>query len=205
MFMAVSLFPGQMLGRWLRAGVRICAHSRILRRFQNTEHPRRRTLRRQREVAMKIDEICSSPVFVAYPDQALASAAREMRAHDVGALVVLAPGNGGQRPLGILTDRDIVLGQVRQCADLRCLTVGDVMTRDPLCIRADAELTEAIAMLASRGVRRAPVIDASGKLVGIITLDDLLPAIAQQLKELADMAVPKPGRRNSTTPGTARF
>jgi CBS domain-containing protein len=144
-----------------------------------------------REVTMKIADICSSPVFVAYPDEALADAAHEMREQDVGALVVIAEGDPRRRPFGILTDRDIVLGQVNQAADLRCLAVGDVMTHDPLCIRADAELTEGIAMLASRGVRRAPVVDASGALVGIVTLDDLLPAIAEQLRELAATAAPK--------------
>jgi CBS domain-containing protein len=145
-------------------------------------------------MAMRIAEICSSPVFVAYPDQALATAAREMRTRDVGALVVVAPGDPRQRPLGILTDRDIVRGQVSQSADLRCLNVGDVMTHQPLCISADAELTEAIATLASRAVRRAPVIDSVGALVGVVTLDDLLPAIAQQLQELADTVTPQPSR-----------
>lgn len=144
---------------------------------------------------MRIVEICSSPVFVAYPDQALAAAARDMRAREVGALVVVAPGHGQQRPLGILTDRDIIRGQVNLSADLHCLTVRDVMTRYPLCIRADAELTEAIAMLASWGVRRAPVIDDEGAMVGIVTLDDLLPAIAREISELADLAAPESRHR----------
>ncbi len=150
---------------------------------------------------MKIAEICSTPAFVAYPDQALAVAAREMRARDVGALVVVAAGDPRQCPLGILTDRDIVRGQVNQSADLRCLTVGDVMTPHPLCIQADAELTEAIATLASRGVRRAPVIDGSGALLGVVTLDDLLPAIAEQIRELAETAMPR--HRTATAERTA--
>ena len=140
---------------------------------------------------MKIGEICSSPVFVAHPEQALAAAAREMRAHAIGALVVVAAGDPRQCPLGILTDRDIVLGQVNQATDLRCLTVGDVMTPRPLCVRADTEVTEAMALLASRAVRRAPVIDCAGVLVGILTLDDLLPAIAKQLQELAETVTPQ--------------
>ncbi len=78
------------------------------------------------------------------------------------------------------------------------------MSRDPLCVPADAELTEAIAMLASRGVRRAPVIDAEGGLVGVITLDDLLPVIARQLNELADTAAPQPRRPTSTPASPAR-
>ena len=140
---------------------------------------------------MRIAEICSSPVFVAYPDQALAAAAREMRAHEVGALVVVAAGDRRQCPLGILTDRDIIRGQVNQSADLHCLAVRDVMTRYPLCIGADVELTEAIAMLATRGVRRAPL----DKLSADYDVDDLLPAIAEELRELADIAAPEPRRR----------
>ena len=146
---------------------------------------------------MRIEEICSSPVFIAHPDQALAAAAREMRAEDVGALVVVGRGNAPQRPLGILTDRDILRGQVDGSTDLYCLTVADVMTRHPLCIRADVEITEAIATLSSRGVRRAPVIDSAGALVGIVTLDDLLPRIAEQIRELADTAAPRPRRTPS--------
>ena len=152
---------------------------------------------------MKIAEICSSPAFVAYPDQALAVAAREMRTRDVGALVVVAAGDARQCPLGMLTDRDIVLGQVNQATDLRCLTVGDVMTHHPLCVQADVEITEAMALLASRVVRRAPVVDRAGTLVGIVTLDDLLPAIAQQLQELADTVTPQPRRHAHTTPARA--
>jgi CBS domain-containing protein len=140
---------------------------------------------------MKIAEVCTKPVVIAFPEQALAVAASEMRAHEVGALVVVTPGDMRQRPIGILTDRDIVCGQVNQCADLRCLTVGEVMTRDPLCISAEAELTEALAMLASKAVRRAPVIDGTGALVGIVTLDDIVPALAGQLNELADTVSPR--------------
>lgn len=141
---------------------------------------------------MRLAEICSSPVFVAHPGQSLAEAAREMRTQDVGALVVVAPGDAPQRPLGILTDRDILRGQVHQAADLHCLTVGDVMTCRPVCIHANEEITEVATALASHGVRRAPVINDSGALVGIVTLDDLLPLIAEQVKALADTATPRP-------------
>jgi CBS-domain-containing membrane protein len=67
-----------------------------------------------------------------------------------------------------------------------CLTVGDVMTPQPLCLAAALSLTAAIDKLNEKAVRRAPVLDASGALIGIITLDDLLPAVAGQLSGLAD-------------------
>jgi CBS domain-containing protein len=134
---------------------------------------------------MRIQEIASAPVFVAYPDQPLAQAAREMRSHGVGALVVVDARDSKRRPLGIVTDRDIVCGQLAQAADLYCLTVGNVMTRDPLTVPADAGLTDAIGAMSQRAVRRAPVVDGAGALVGIITLDDILPEIARELNELA--------------------
>jgi CBS domain-containing protein len=108
-----------------------------------------------------------------------------MRSHGVGALVVVDARDSKRRPLGIVTDRDIVCGQLAQAADLYCLTVGNVMTRDPLTVPADAGLTDAIGAMSQRAVRRAPVVDDAGALVGIITLDDVLPEIARELNELA--------------------
>lgn len=103
----------------------------------------------------------------------------------VGSLIVVSPRDTARRPIGILTDRDIVRGQLRLAADLYCLTVGDVMTPDPLMIPIDMGVTEAIEALHARGVRRAPVIDGAGSLLGIITIDDLLPAVARELEELS--------------------
>ena len=137
---------------------------------------------------MSIAEISSAPVYVTTADQPLAAAAREMCARGVGALVVIDTRDAQPRPVGILTDRDIVCGQVTRRADLHCLTVDDVMTRNPLTLCADAAVSEAIQAISVRGVRRAPVVDRSGVLVGIVTLDDLLPALAQQLGELAGIA-----------------
>jgi CBS domain-containing protein len=110
-----------------------------------------------------------------------------MREKDVGALVVLDPQDPQRRPQGILTDRDIVLGQLSKSADLHCLTVGDVMSRDPMCLRIDMSLEESLAAMNARAVRRAPVVDGNGTLVGIVTLDDLLPAVARELQNLAKL------------------
>jgi CBS domain-containing protein len=140
------------------------------------------------EDVMSIAEIASAPVYIAHPEQPLAAAAREMRVRGVGALVVVDSHVPGPRPVGILTDRDILCGQLAQYTDLHCLTVKDVMTRNPLTISSHAGLAEAISKLSARGVRRAPVVDETGALVGILTLDDLLPVIAQELNHLAGIA-----------------
>lgn len=135
---------------------------------------------------MRVRDLYSPGAQVARPDQPLADAARTMIANHVGSLVVVESGGAG-RPVGILTDRDIVRGQLRRSADLFCLTVGDVMTSDPLTITANASVTEAIDAMHAREVRRAPVVDGAGNLLGIVTLDDLLPAVARELGELATL------------------
>ena len=135
---------------------------------------------------MNIDQLRTPEVVTTTADQALATAAALMRDGHVGALVVIDAAEG-KRPIGILTDRDIVRGQLARRADLYCLSVGDVMTADPLTLRVDMDLGSAIAALNARGVRRAPVLDKSGRLSGMVTLDDLLPAIARELSALANL------------------
>lgn len=136
---------------------------------------------------MIIGDIRTQNVVVTYPDRPLAEAAGLMRDSRVGALVVLSPHDPQRRPQGILTDRDIVRGQLARDADLYCLTVGDVMTRNPLVLPLDMDLSQGIQTMTSRAVRRAPVIDADGSLVGIVTLDDLFPALAGNLQELSKL------------------
>lgn len=136
---------------------------------------------------MRVGELCSRDVRVAYPNHALAEAAREMVAFHVGALVVVEPGTPARRPVGILTDRDIVRGQLTRGADLFCLTVGDVMTPHPITLTADMDTGVAIEALNAKAVRRAPVVDRAGAVIGIVTLDDLLPALAEELRSLASL------------------
>jgi CBS domain-containing protein len=136
---------------------------------------------------MNIGDIRTTHVVVTHPAEPLVSAARLMREHKVGAVVVLDPHDPNRRPIGMLTDRDIVRGQLARNADLHCLTVGDVMSKNPLCLGVEVALAEGIDAMNGRAVRRAPVTDRNGTLVGIVTLDDLLPAVASELYELAKL------------------
>jgi len=136
---------------------------------------------------MRVAELCSRDVRVVYRGEALVDAAREMLACHVGALIVLDAAGAPRGPVGILTDRDIVRGQLRHRSDLYCLTVGDVMTADPLALAADMEISASIEALSAKGVRRAPVLDRAGALVGIVSLDDLVPALAEELRSLAGL------------------
>jgi CBS domain-containing protein len=110
-----------------------------------------------------------------------------MRQRHVGALVVVTQRDAVVVPVGMLTDRDIVCGQILKRADLHCLTVADVMSAPVSVVREGQGVEEAIALLGARGLRRAPVVNSSGELVGILTLDDLLPAVASELNTLAGL------------------
>jgi len=103
----------------------------------------------------------------------------------VGAIVVAESEGLASKPVGILTDRDVVVGQLRRGADLFCLSVEDVMTKAPLTFTQDCDVAEASERMGARRVRRAPVVDRSGNLVGLVSIDDLLPAVADSLGAFA--------------------
>lgn len=136
---------------------------------------------------MRIADMCSREVYSVNAAEPLVDAAHEMHQRHIGAVVVVEKHNGITRPVGIVTDRDIVCGQVSRRADLHCLTVADVMTPHPMTVHESSGIAEAIKFLSMRAVRRAPVINHAGALVGIVSMDDLLPILASELGALASL------------------
>ena len=134
---------------------------------------------------MNIGEVCSREVYIVRPAEPLAKAVAEMHKRHVGALVVVEEKPGQVRPIGVVTDRDAIRAQVLQRRALDLLSIVDAMTVDPLTLQETCGIPEAIGQMSARGVRRAPVVSESGDLVGIVSLDDLLPVVSQQLTALA--------------------
>jgi CBS domain-containing protein len=134
---------------------------------------------------MTIHDICVPAVTVSHRGMPVSEAARVMEQRHVGCVIVVEERESGKRPVGMLTDRDIVLGVVARARDPRGVPVGEVMTPDVCAVRDDASVKDALVLMRRRGVRRAPVVDARGMLVGIVTLDDLLRLVAGQLNDLA--------------------
>lgn len=134
---------------------------------------------------MGITKICKSEVAYVYRATVASEAARLMRDRHVGCLVVVEESDRSHVPVGILTDRDIVVAIVARDQDARTLSVGQVMSPNPVTVREDASLTDTLRLMRRRGVRRLPVVDAHGRLVGIATLDDVLGLLAHELGELA--------------------
>ena len=136
---------------------------------------------------MIVADVCRRAVVTAMPDETIADAARRMRDHHVGTVVVVDP-ERGERPIGILTDRDIVVSAVAQSPDrLDVLLVGDVMTSDIVTTRQSETLHSALAAMHTRGVRRLPVVDGDGRLEGLVAFDDILEATSAELNELVGL------------------
>ena len=116
----------------------------------------------------------------ASPDTPISEIAEIMAAADIGDVIITE----GDEPVGIVTDRDIVMKYAGGKA-LDDLDAEDVMTPNPATIHEDAADIELPRQLAEAGVRRLPVVDDDGMLVGIVTLDDLVATIGEEMKDVA--------------------
>ncbi len=136
---------------------------------------------------MAIGEICNREVVIAESGLPVPEAARLMRQHHVGTLVVVEQAEGRRRPVGIVTDRDIAIEVVAAGVGPDSLTVGDITAGELATVRESEGIFETVRYMRSRGVRRVPVVDNGGWLVGIVTLDDLLELLAEELSEMASL------------------
>jgi CBS domain-containing protein len=134
---------------------------------------------------MNIVDFCVPAIAVAYRGMAVSEAARLMHEHHVGSLIVVEERDSGKMPIGVLTDRDIVIAVVAKDLDARTIPVSEVMSTDVVAVREDDDIRDALGLMRRRGVRRAPVVTRGGALVGIVTLDDLLRMLVSQLDDLA--------------------
>jgi CBS domain-containing protein len=142
---------------------------------------------------MLLADLCSRPAVAVATGAPMSDVARLMQDRHVGAVVVTEGREAGLRPVGIITDRDIVGAQLAHTADLSRLAAGDVMTRNLLVIGEDEPADGAIAHLRARGVRRAPVVSKAGTLIGLISADDLLAHLARELIDMAEIVARQPG------------
>lgn len=119
-------------------------------------------------------------VMLATEDDLVVDVARTMRDHGVGCVVVARAG----RPVGMLTDRDIALRVVADGRDPARTKVSEVVTYDPIVVDVSADIVTASALVRAHGVRRLPVVDSEGKIVGIVTTDELLVLVGRELADL---------------------
>jgi CBS domain-containing protein len=136
---------------------------------------------------MRARDLCGPHVALADPGASVRDAALQMRNEHVGALVVVERRGGVERPVGILTDRDIVVAVIAVPeARPESIRVADAMSTDLALAREDDGLYEIVQRMSARAVRRLPVVGADGSLRGLVTLDDVLRVLGAELAQLAE-------------------
>jgi len=130
---------------------------------------------------MSIREYCRSDVVTVAPTTSGAEAAARMEQEGVGCVVIQDEG----RPVGLLTDRDLALAVLCDRRNPEQTSVSDFVEDEPVSVRDDAPLAEAARTLRRHAVRRLPVVDGAGQLVGLVTADDLTGLVVGELSGLS--------------------
>ena len=128
-----------------------------------------------------LKEVVNKNVVTISPESPLSEAAYIMMNEDVGALVVI---DRESRPVGVITDRDLVVSVMAEGLNPGELTVEEVMTKDPVTVAEDKDIFEMLRILSENSIRRLPVT-RGGKLEGIVSVDDLIVVVATELANLA--------------------
>lgn len=134
---------------------------------------------------MSIGEHCTRRVVTAEKDTGIIELAKLMRKHHVGDVVVVEKVTDRLLPLGIITDRDIVLELIAMEVDLDLVTAGDIMSTELITARQEDGLWDTLELMCSKGIRRLPVVNELDFLEGILSVDDLVNLLADELVMLA--------------------
>lgn len=137
---------------------------------------------------MEVGDICNRNMVTIAAHASVVDAAQLMRKAHVGLLVVTEPMPDGNdsRVMGVLTDRDIVTAVIAKGADPNVLTVGDIMTPNPVMANDAHSLRHGLRLMRETGVRRMPVLGNRDQLVGVLSLDDVLEALATELGDVSE-------------------
>lgn len=145
---------------------------------------------------MSVGEYCNREVVVTQKNIGIQEAARLMREFHVGDLIVVERIDDKNVPIGIITDRDLVIEILAQDISLDSVTVGDVMQANPATAQEQDGLWDTLKRMRSLGVRRIPVVNVGGSLEGILTLDDVLELLTEELTDLVKLVKHEIGKES---------
>ena len=129
---------------------------------------------------MPMSNCIQSDVVAAAPNDTVRDIAELMERRNVGSVVITRD----DRPIGIVTDRDLVIRVTARGKD-PCLTyISDIMTRDPVIVNEDLGIFEMLNCARDNCIRRIPVVDSNRKLIGIFAVDDVVSVLAEQMNSV---------------------
>lgn len=149
---------------------------------------------------MPVGEVCIREVIICDQATSIREAAQLMRQYHVGDLLVVDERDGRRIPVEIITDRDIVLSVVALKLDPAVTSVGNVVSEKIVTIREDQGLFDTIQLMRAHGIRRMPVVDQQGALAGIVSVDDLIQLLAEEMNELAKLITREQTQETQTKP-----
>ncbi len=133
---------------------------------------------------MQLGEACNRDVIIIADDSSVIEAAKLMRDYHVGSIVVTKKDEGITKPIGIITDRDLVIDVIAKDKSPEKVTVSDIMNSKLITGKDTDQLWNSLRTMRTHGIRRMPVIDSEGNLIGIITADDILELFSEELLDL---------------------
>ena len=143
---------------------------------------------------MPINECCNIDVVCCNADASISDVAALMRKHHIGDVMVVEDRDGLRMPIGIVTDRDIVIETIALNIGADAFTAGDLMSTPIATVREDAGFVETLRLMRNHKVRRMPVVTAGGTLFGIVTADDIIKLLGTELSLIADAIGEQPVR-----------
>jgi CBS domain-containing protein len=133
---------------------------------------------------MSVGQFCNRDTVIIRKEESIVEAAKLMRQFHVGSVIVVEDAAAGVKPVGIVTDRDLVVEILAAELDPGAVAIGDIMSYDLITAHEQDGLWDTLQRMRAKGVRRVPVVDQHGSLVGILSSDDLLEVLAGELTEL---------------------
>ncbi|MDD1649636.1 MAG: CBS domain-containing protein [Methylococcaceae bacterium] len=137
---------------------------------------------------MSIGLFCTRDTVIVRREDSIFTAAKLMRVHHVGSVVVVEDVDDGVKPIGLLTDRDLVVEILAKELDAQAVTVGDVMSLEVITAKENDGVWVTLKRMRSQGIRRLPVTDDQGKLLGIVSVDDILELLVGELTDLVKLS-----------------
>lgn len=135
---------------------------------------------------MSVGQFCNRDTVIASKQDSIVEAAKLMRQHHVGCVIVVEDdAHSAATPVGIVTDRDLVIEILAKEVDPDTVALGDIMSYELVTAHEDDRLWDTLQRMRVKGVRRVPVVDRNGALKGILASDDLLEVLAGEMGELA--------------------
>ena len=153
---------------------------------------------------MSVGTLCNRDVVCVTPQTSATEAARLMRQYHVGNLIVAEEKAGKRYPAGIVTDRDLVIEVIAQGVTPDSVTVTDMMSATLITAHENDDLMDTIKRMRAKGIRRVPVVGADGSLAGILSVDDVIDLLAEELTDLARLITREQEREQTRRGGAAR-